>query len=127
MPYDYSSIMQASAQRLDAQQAEMVAELEAGRMAEDADRTMYAATRLLEIDAQRVALAERANQYIARQQAQPKGNAYGLSDQELAIAKNSHSGGTVDERLREYASNKQRLQHMRATGQYRDDQGTVRR
>ena len=69
MPYDYSSIMTAQWQRLEAEAAEQAAELEAGRHAEDAARTNYAAQRILEIDAQRAALAHRANQYVAQQQA----------------------------------------------------------
>jgi hypothetical protein len=123
--FQYSQIVTAQAERLDAEQAQQIAELEAGRMSDDSDRTMWAAQRLLEIDAQRAALAQRANIMVAQQQAQPRGNAYGLTDDEIAVAKAAHSGGSVDERIRSYAEQKQRYQHMKATGAYDDTQGRV--
>jgi hypothetical protein len=127
MPYDYSSIMTAQAERIAADQARAAADLEAARLAEDPDATMYHAGRILELDAQRDALAVRANNFVSQQSAQPQRHPSGLSDEEIAVAKASHSGGTADQRIQEYAQNKARYQHLRATGQYRDDQGTVRR
>ena len=141
MPYDYSSIMTAQWQRLDAEAAEQAAELEAGRHAEDPHRVNYAAQRILEIDAQRTALAHRANQFVAQQQAPIVGGDdlskrdrdlcrhYRLSPDDLAVAK----GWTADDRIpdtqriEEYLRNKQRYQHARASGEYRDDQGMMKR
>jgi hypothetical protein len=128
MAYDYSSIMAAQWERLNEEAAQTAADLEAARQREDTNGTMYAAQRILQIDAERDALARRANQYAQQQAyAQQHSNRYGLSDQEIEVAKNSHGHGTVEERVAEYAANKQKYQHMRATGQYRDDQGTVKR
>jgi hypothetical protein len=86
---------------------------------------MAAADRILAIDTMYNALAARANQYMAHQQAQPRGNAYGLSDDEIEVAKNSHSAGSVEDRIRDYAANKQKLAWMRQTGAYDDSQGKV--
>ena len=54
---------------------------------------------------------------------------YGLTGQEIAIAKGWTSDPNIndEDRVREYVSQRQRYRHARATGQYRDDQGTVRR
>lgn len=127
MAYDWSSILTAQAERIDSEQAEAAAQLEAARHREDASDVMHYSNRILDLDLQRNALAARANNFVAAQQAQPRGNAYGLSNEEIEIAKASHSGGTVQERIEEYARNKQKLQYMRATGEYRDDQGRVTR
>ena len=124
MPYDYSSIMNAQRERIEAEHAQQRAELEAARLRDDPDGTMYAATRILELDAQMNALASRANQF-ASQQARPQGNAHGLSDTEVEIAKKSHSGGSVEDRVKSYAEQKHRLAYLRSTGQYNDTQGSV--
>jgi hypothetical protein len=58
---------------------------------------------------------------------QPQRHPSGLSNEEIEVAKASHSGGTEEERIRSYAQQKAKLQHMRMTGEYRDDQGSVRR
>jgi hypothetical protein len=52
---------------------------------------------------------------------QVQGNRFGLTQDELDIAK---SCNLSDE---SYARNKNLLQYRRATGQYRDDQGSVKR
>jgi hypothetical protein len=127
MAYDYSSIMQAQAERIQADAATAAADLEAARHREDSNAVMYHAEQLLTLDAQYAALAQRANTYFAQQQSQPRRHPSGLSDAEIEVAKNSHSHGTVEDRIREYSANKQKLAYMRATGQYRDDQGTVKR
>lgn len=61
--------------------------------------------------------------------AQPRNvNRFGLSKDEIEVA-NTHpdSSMTQDQKQEVYARNKQRYQHMRQTGEYRDDQGSVRR
>jgi len=127
MAYTYEQILRSQYENIATEQAQQLAELEAGRLAEDAYRTTAAADRILELDKSREALDRRAQGYVASQQAQPQGNAYGLSNDEIEVAKNSHSAGTADERIEEYAKNKALYRHKRATGEYRDDQGTVRR
>ena len=57
----------------------------------------------------------------------PPGNKYRLSQDEMDIAHGSFGNLPKEEREKIYFENKQRYQHARATGAYRDDQGTVRR
>jgi len=121
MAYDYTQIMDAQWQRLQADAAEQVAELEAARHAEDADRTNYAAQRILEIDAQRAALASRATQYASQLQGQAhaaQANPYNLSLDEMEVAKTFTSDDrlSVNDRMRIYAEQKAKYQHARATG-----------
>jgi hypothetical protein len=142
MPFDYSDIMQAQFERIESDHAQAVAELEAARNIEDVHGTHQAATRILELDAQRAALAQRANQYVSRQAAPMMPGSenmsnkdldlcrkYGVSPNELGVAKGWTSDPKLDDesRVQQYAANRARYQHARATGQYRDDQGSVRR
>lgn len=129
MAFDYAAIMQAQDDRISADQMRATAEFEAARLGEDPEAVMAASQRILELDAQRAALMQRAQQFMASQQnarSEPS-NKWGLTDEEVEVAKASHSAGTTEQRIEEYARNKQRYQSMRASGQYRDDQGTVRR
>ena len=130
MAYSYEEILQAQAGRLQAEQAQASADLEAARLAGDPDGVNIAADRILQIDLQMNALGGRARQFYSAQQSQPQGNKYGLSADEIELARGVASGDrrmSNDERERLYAENKSRYQRMRATGEYRDDQGTVRR
>ena len=129
MAYDYRSIMQAQLQRLDTEGAEQAGELEAARIAEDPDRCNWAAQRILEIDAQRNALAVRANQLDAQQRAQPVRHKYGLSPDEVEVARAATANPklTHDDKEKLYAEQRNRYRNARATGAYRDDQGSVRR
>ena len=129
MAYSYQSIMQAQMDRLEAEGVQQAAELEAGRLEEDADRVNWAAQRILEIDAQRAQLVVRANHHAAQQRAQPRGNKYGLSHDEIEVARNFTTDPklTNDDKEKLYAEQRNRYRHARATGEYRDDQGTVRR
>ena len=54
---------------------------------------------------------------------------YGISPDVLGVAKSWTSDPRVSdkERVETYLRNKQKLQQMRQTGEYRDDQGTVSR
>ena len=54
---------------------------------------------------------------------------YGVTPAELPVAKGWTSDPKLsdDDRVRVFVENRQRYRHARATGQYRDDQGTVRR
>jgi hypothetical protein len=124
--YSYQQILESQYARIAEEQAGAVAELEAGRLSEDAYRTTSAADRILELDKSREALDRRADQYVASQQQQPQGNAHGLSATEVEIARGISSGDsslTNADREKIYAANKNKLRHLRATGEYRDDQG----
>jgi hypothetical protein len=125
--FSHRDVIIAQAEALETERAQAIAHYEHARVSEDGDKTLNWADRITEIDSKRAALNRIADQYVAMEQAQPRQNAYGLSDTEVEIARNSHSGGTAEQRIEEYARNKSRYQHMRATGQYRDDQGTVKR
>ena len=57
MAYTYDEILTAQFQRLATEQAQASADLEAARLQDDADAVMFSAGRVLEIDAQRNALA----------------------------------------------------------------------
>ncbi|QOZ45441.1 hypothetical protein XH89_19585 [Bradyrhizobium sp. CCBAU 53340] len=106
--------MALQAERIEAAHVEAVADMEAGRVANDADRVADAADRILVLDATRQALATRANRYFADLQQQPKGSQFGLSQDEVEIA---NASGLSEQ---EYAENRDRLRMMRATGRYRD-------
>jgi hypothetical protein len=130
MAYEHESVIKAQYQQLTADRAAAVAEYEAQRIAEDQYGTMSAADRILEADAKLAALNRIADTYVAGQQSAQPQNRYGLSKDEQEVAHGLASGDrtmTNDQREQTYAENKQKLRHMRATGQYRDDQGLVRR
>jgi hypothetical protein len=89
----------------------------------------WAAQRILELDAQKNALAVRANQFAAQQRAEPRGNKYGLSHDEIEVARNFTTDPKLsnDDKEKLYAEQRNRYRHARATGAYRDDQGSIRR
>jgi hypothetical protein len=129
MAFSYEQILQSQYARIDDETAQQVAELEAGRVSEDAYRTSAAADRILELDKTREALERRAQGFVASQQ-RPQSNEFGLSKDEQDIA---HGIASNDPRLskqdreRTYAENKHKLRLARANGSYRDDQGVVSR
>ena len=127
MAYSYEDIIRSQYEQKATEKAQALADLEAARVAENAIDTMAAADRIVEIDKSVSAIDRIAHQYVASQQAQPQGNRWNLSNEEMEVAKASHSAGTAEERIEEYARNKQRYRQARASGAYRDDQGTVRR
>ena len=127
MAYSYEDIIRSQYEAKHTEKAQALADLEAARVAENAFDTMAAANRIVEIDKSVSAIDRIAHQYVASQQAQPQGNRWNLSTEEMEIAKGSHSGGTVEERIEEYARNKQRYRQARADGSFRDDQGRVTR
>jgi hypothetical protein len=126
MAYNHESVIRAQYEQLAADRAQAVAEYEAGRVNEDGHSVMFAADRILEIDQKRTALDRIATNFAAGQQ-RPAGNQFGLNRDEMDIANSIASGDqtiTNEQRQRAYAQNKERLRYMRATGQYRDDQGS---
>ena len=130
MAYDHESVIKAQFVQLQADRAAAVAEYEAQRIAEDQYGTMSAADRILEMDSRVAALNRIADTYVAGQQrAQPQ-NKYGLSKDEQEVAHGLASGDrtmTNDQREQLYAQNRAKYQRMRASGEYRDDQGRVTR
>jgi hypothetical protein len=116
MAYSYQQILEAQYRRIADEYAETVADLEAGRVNEDAYRVTSAADRILELDKSREALDRRAQTFVAGQQ-QSQGNQFGLSKDEQDVAKIS---GISDE---QYVRNKQRYRAMKAEGYW--DQGRV--
>ena len=130
MPYEHDQVIRAQYNRLAAERARAHGDYEAARLDEDADATMYAADRIVECDAKLGALNQIANTYIAGQSRAQAANKYGLSKDEVEVAHGFARGDrtmTNEQREATYAQNKDKLRHMRATGQYRDDQGVVRR
>jgi hypothetical protein len=129
MSFEHDAIIKAQYQQLGTDRARAVADLEAGRTDEDQYLTMDAADRILMADQKLAALDKIATNFVAAQQ-QPAGNRYGLSQDEMEIAHGiagNDASMSLEQREALYSRNKQRLNHMRATGQYRDDQGSVRR
>jgi hypothetical protein len=123
--YEYDAIIRAQYETLAQQRAQAAADLEAARMSEDSYNVMDASARIVDADVRRAAVDQIANRFVASQQ-QPRGNQYGLSDDEVSIARGISGGDsslTNDDRERIYSANKNKLRHMRQTGQYRDDQG----
>lgn len=130
MPYEHRDVVLAQHNKLLAERARVVGEYEEARLGEYPDAVMYAADKLTEIDAKIGALNQIANNLVAsQQQAQPQ-NKYGLNKDEQEIARGLASGDrsmSDEDRQRVYAEQKAKYQRMRATGQYRDDQGSMKR
>jgi hypothetical protein len=142
MAYSHRDVIAAQAESLAVQRARALNDYEAARLSEDNDGTMAAADQIVEIDARAAALSRIANNLAAGSRAAPlagedemsRGDAllarkYGITAQQLGIAK----GWTADSRMSDeqkvttYIENTNRYRQARASGQYRDDQGTVRR
>jgi hypothetical protein len=117
MPFSYEDVIVSQAQNLDSERAQMIAELEAGRLSDDAYRTTEAAKRICQIDVERQQLNSYANQIIHQQQQQPRGSQFGLSRDEQEIA--AISG--ISEQ--EYLANKQKMHAMKDQGYW--SQGRV--
>lgn len=99
-------------------------------MYDDLEGMAAAAQQLAGLRASARELEIMARDAYSAQQPRADANRYGLSADEVIIARGIASGDrnmTNDERERTYAEQKARLSHMRLTGEYRDDQGQVRR
>jgi hypothetical protein len=131
MAYTYDSLLIRQGERLQAERAQAMAELESGRVNEDLATCDMAADRILKIDQDFVRLNQIANDYVVRQQA-PRGNQFGLSPEQVEVAHNSfgpikREGRYVDlsnaEKEKLYAEQVNRYHHLLATGQYRNQTG----
>ncbi|WP_316227203.1 hypothetical protein [Bradyrhizobium sp. SZCCHNR1047] len=128
MAWTYESILATQGQRLEAERAQALAELEAARIYEDVSLMNTASDALLRVDRDYAQLSRYANNMAAQQQ-MPR-NQFGLNDDEVAIARTlgeTRQDLTDEQREQIYAQNKARYHQMRRDGTYRDDQGTVRR
>jgi hypothetical protein len=138
MVYNYNDIMLHQSQRLAAQKAQSLAELEAARISGDVAMINRASDDLLRVDSDIERLDKIAARHFAPP-AEPGDNTsqkdrglmmrYGLNAGELDVARGWTADPNLsdDERISQYLENKQRYQLMRASGAYRDDQGQVRR
>ena len=130
MAYSHQDVVRAQAEALAAQRARALNDYEAARLSEDNDATMFAADQIIEIDTRAAALSRIAGNLAQQQQQQPQGNRYGLNRDEMEVAHGLASGDrsmTNAQREETYARNKARYQQARASGSYRDDQGSIRR
>ncbi|WP_316216753.1 hypothetical protein [Bradyrhizobium sp. SZCCHNR3003] len=126
MAWNYNDILVSQGQRLEAERAQALAELEAGRIYEDASLVNTASDNILRIDRDYAQLVRYANN-MATQQRAPRSQ-YGLTDAEVEIARTigeTRNDLTDEARERIYAENKARYRQMRATGEYDDTQGRV--
>ena len=117
MAFEHRDIIKAQHDRLLSERARLLGELEAGRLNEDADATMYCADKIVEVDAKVAALNQIATAYVAGQQQAAPANKYGLNRDEVEVAKIS---GISDE---QYAKNKSKMETMKNQGYW--SQGRV--
>jgi hypothetical protein len=116
---------------------EAAAEYRQAQLAEDTDGMASAAMRMAGLEATVEKFNNMANRAMNPQPGPMPTNRYGLTPDEVEVAKNSfgairdRDGHLVDlsddQKFEIYARNKARYRHMRQTGEYRDDQGQVRR
>jgi hypothetical protein len=121
MAYNYQDILLSQQDRINNEQAQALAELEAGRLDEDSFRVAQASDRILQLDLQRNALAARANSFVAGQQ-QPQGHPSGLSGERLEVAKSWTSDPNLseDQKIKIYMDRQKEYARKRATGEYKD-------
>lgn len=130
MPISHDDALRSKFSVLELEKQRALADYEEARLADNEYGVAYASDTLLEIQNKLDALHRIGSNYVLAQQTQQQGNRYGLSADEVAIA-NGIAGNdphmSNDQRQQLYLQQKQKLNFMRATGQYRDDQGTVKR
>jgi hypothetical protein len=127
MTFKHEQVIEMQAEVLNSQRLRALNEYEASRLAGRDDILEHADT-IVEIDAKLAALGNIAHQLAAGQQRPvgPAPNKYGLSDEEIAIARASIVDRpdlpklSDDERQKIYSEQKQKLQRMRASGEYSD-------
>jgi len=126
---DLAKVHQRSVEGFNAAYQNAAAEYQQAALAEDVDGMAAAAQQMAALRASMRELNSMASEYVATQRQATPSNRYGLSEDEVAIARNWTSDNRMseDEKLRTYAEQRQRYRQARADGSYRDDQGTVRR
>ena len=126
MAYEWDAAFRDKYQRIAAEQTQLAADMTAGMVNEDDATIRHCTDRILYLDGELEKLQRREQGFIQQQQQRAyQANPYGLSETEVEIAKNSHTmrGVSEEDKIRDYAKNRDKLRHWRATGQYRDDQG----
>ena len=142
MAFDHKDVIQAQYQQIAADRAAAVGSYESSRLNEDSDGTMSAANAIIEADARLAALNRIANNLTAGSRQAPLAGEdemsrsdaalarhYGLTGTQLAVAKGWTSDNRMSDeaKVRTYIENTNRYRQARASGQYRDDQGSIRR
>ncbi len=130
MAFKHEDVIQAHWDNLVAEKAMADRDYEAARQNEDASGVMDAGNRLLDANRKLRELDDIAANFVRSQQRPQQSNKYGLSEDEIAIARGLASGDKTlsnDDRDRIYSENRQRYRQARRDGSYRDDQGRVTR
>jgi hypothetical protein len=106
-----------------------VAEFKQAQLAGDDQSMVDAANRIASLRSAQQQVIPMYNEAVNPAPAAPPVNRYGLTATEAEVAKNfTHDPGlSEDDKMRTYAEQRNRLRHMRQTGEYRDDQGVVKR
>jgi hypothetical protein len=131
LPFEYRDILLSQEQRIQAKRAQAVAELESGRVSEDAYLVNEAADTILRCDADMARLHQIANEYVSRQQHAQLTNRFHLSETEREVAEAALPNRpdmpklSADDKHRIYSENRARLNRMRQTREYDDTQGRV--
>ena len=138
MAYTYQQIVDQEWQNLQNEEQHAAAALEKARIEEDDAEIDAAKNRIYWVDQKKSSLVARVQQTHPQQNGQQvtgrnvnigdKDNPryVALSDEEISVAKLMNPSDTKlsdGDRLRLYGANKQKLAHMRATGQYTDRAG----
>jgi hypothetical protein len=106
----YADIIVQQHQRLVAEQAHAVAEMEAGRLSYDQNRVDQAADTILQIKTKLRELGDLANDHVARQQQAPQQIPYGLRAEHVEAAQ------TCGVSLEDYARGLQRYEAEKRAG-----------
>jgi hypothetical protein len=142
MAYTYQQILAAQYEVAQAENASASAALEDARLREDPSDVQAAVDRLVSNNMVIQQLNQAAVQMQQPQQQPAAGfgddvradhvelaQRYGLSPQQIGIAVNWTQDPNISDevKVKRYCENVNKLSRMRATGQYRDDQGTLKR
>ena len=141
MAWTHADILTSKFNDLQVERAEITAEYERARLVEDGEALNAALDRYATNDAQLRTLNDAA--MSMQRQPQPAAGfgddvredhvelaqRYGLSPQQIGIAVNWTTDPNMSDevKVKRYCENVNKLSRMRQTGQYRDDQGTVKR
>lgn len=130
MAIDVGKVHARSMESFQAAFAEESAAYQRAMLSGDVDEAARAASTMAGLRATVSQLNSMAQEAYAASAPRADANKYGLSPDEVTIARGLASNDrnmSNDERERTYAEQKYKLQRMRADGTYRDDQGSVRR
>jgi hypothetical protein len=143
LAYTYQQILAAQYEVAQAENASASAALEDARLREDPSDVQAAVDRLVSNNMVIQQLNQAAATMQQQQAPQPAAGfgddvradhvelaqRYGLSPQQIGIAVNWTTDPNISDevKVKRYVENTHKLSRMRASGQYRDDQGTVKR